>query len=64
MAINALAINNLVKIDFSIGKQANAALGQIIRINKETNRSVYHIKFLKLSKQTIIDLNAFIFGYN
>ena len=64
MAAAVLKINSLVKIDFNIGRQAGAALGQIIRINKEANRFIYHIKFLKLSKQTIVDINIFIFDYS
>jgi hypothetical protein len=63
IAANILKINNLIKIDFNIEARAGAALGQVVRINKEANKFIYHIKFLKLSKQTIIDLNAFIFGY-
>jgi hypothetical protein len=64
IAVGTLKINGMIKIDFNIGKQADAALGQIIRINKEAGNFIYHIKFLKLSKQTILDINTFIFEYN
>jgi hypothetical protein len=64
IAAGIFKINSMIKIDFNIGKQSDAALGQIIRINKETRNFIYHIKFLKLSKQTILDINTFIFEYN
>jgi hypothetical protein len=58
-----LKSNSMIKIDFNIESHTGAALGQIMRINKEANQFIYHIKFLKLAKQTIIDLNTFVFGY-
>jgi hypothetical protein len=63
MTTDVLKISSLIKINFKIGSQVSAALGQVVRINKEAREYIYHIKFLKLSKQTIIDLNAFIFEY-
>jgi hypothetical protein len=61
---SVLKINSLVKIDFNIDGHTVAALGQIMRINKEANKFIYHIKFLKLSRQAVIDLNTFVFGYH
>jgi hypothetical protein len=64
LAPGVLKSNSFIKIDFDIESHTGAALGQIMRINKEANQFIYHIKFLKLSKQTIIDLNTFVFEYS
>ncbi|MDR0663615.1 MAG: PilZ domain-containing protein [Spirochaetaceae bacterium] len=53
----------LIKIDFKIGREPVIALGEILRANKEGANWVYHIKFLKLSKKSLITLNAFVFDY-
>jgi hypothetical protein len=58
-----LKAGSLIKLDFKIDSEPVAALGQIQRINKEGANWVYHIKFLKLSKKSIIALNVFIFDY-
>ncbi|MDR3356784.1 MAG: PilZ domain-containing protein [Spirochaetaceae bacterium] len=63
MTPHVLKINTLIKIEFSVSRHSGAALGQIVRINREAGISIYHIKFLKLSKQTILDINEFIFDY-
>jgi hypothetical protein len=63
MAGQSIAIGSFIKIEFIINKTPVAALGKILRLNKSGGRWVYHIRFLKLSKKSIVILNAFIFGY-
>jgi hypothetical protein len=53
----------LIKIEFKINRELVAALGEVIRFNKNGANWVYHIKFLKLSKKSLITLNMFIFDY-
>jgi hypothetical protein len=52
-----------IKIDFKINREPVAALGEVLRANKDGANWVYHIKFLKLSKKSIIALNTFVFDY-
>jgi hypothetical protein len=60
---HGLKAGSLIKLDFKIDGDPVAALGKILRLNKEGANWVYHIKFLKLSKKSIIALNVFIFDY-
>jgi hypothetical protein len=52
-----------IKIDFKINREPVAALGEVLRANKDGANWVYNIKFLKLSKKSIIALNTFVFDY-
>jgi hypothetical protein len=52
-----------LKIDFKANDTLVTALGRIQRLNMHGDDRIYHIKFLKLSRNSIIALNTFIFGY-
>lgn len=65
-AINAPSLAKTgaqMKIEFNIGKRQIAALGQVIRINKDVNGTIFHIQFLKVQPKTQAALNAFVFSY-
>jgi hypothetical protein len=53
----------MIKIEFTLTKQKIAALGQIIRFNKDGDNWIYHIKFLRMSNKSLVALNEYIFGY-
>jgi hypothetical protein len=59
----SIKAGSFLKIEFEINHKTVAALGSIRRFNMNAGYKIYHIKFLKLSKSSIIALNAFIFGY-
>jgi hypothetical protein len=61
--VNNVKAGNMIKIEFNIGREHITALGQILRLNKEDGRWIYHVKFLKLPKKSIVALNAYIFEY-
>jgi hypothetical protein len=62
-SVNNIRTGSLIKIDFKIGNEPVTALGQILRSNKDGANWVYNIKFLKLSKKSLITLNIFVFNY-
>jgi hypothetical protein len=53
----------MIKIEFTLSKRQIAALGQIIRLNKDGDNWIYHIKFLRMSNKSLTALNAYIFEY-
>ncbi|MDR1363658.1 MAG: PilZ domain-containing protein [Spirochaetaceae bacterium] len=53
----------MIKIEFHILNKQISALGQILRLNKDGDNWIYHIKFLRLPKKSLVALNAYIFGY-
>ncbi|MDR0409676.1 MAG: PilZ domain-containing protein [Spirochaetaceae bacterium] len=55
--------SKMIKIEFRAFKKEVAALGQILRFNKDGANWVYHIKFLRLPKTSLAVLNAYIFEY-
>jgi hypothetical protein len=61
--MNTFKTGSFIKIGFNIGREPVTALGQILRFNKDNSDWVYHIKFLKLSKNSILALNVFVFDY-
>ncbi|MDR2802863.1 MAG: PilZ domain-containing protein [Treponema sp.] len=60
---NNVKAGNMIKIEFNIGKEHIAALGQILRLNKDGSKWIYHVKFLKLPKKSLVAINAYIFEY-
>jgi hypothetical protein len=60
-AANNIRIGSLIKTDFKISSEPVTALCQILRSNKDGSNWVYHVKFLKLSKKSLLTLNMFIF---
>jgi hypothetical protein len=63
MSAQDIKAGSFLKIEFEINHNMVAALGSILRFNMNAGYKIYHIKFLKLSKSSIIALNSFIFGY-
>jgi hypothetical protein len=59
----SIKAGSLVKIEFNAQKANITALCQVMRINKNNKTNVYHVKFLKLSKKSILALNVFVFDY-
>jgi hypothetical protein len=53
-----------LKIEFNAGRIKIAALGQVLRINKEGNVSVFHTRFLKVPPKAMNNLNAFVYDYS
>jgi hypothetical protein len=59
----SIKAGSFLKIEFKINDTLVMALGSVQRLNMDGSNRVCHIKFLKLSKNSIITLNSFIFGY-
>jgi hypothetical protein len=59
----SIKTGQMIKIEFTLTKQKIAALGQIIRFNKDGDNWIYHIKFLRMSNKSLVALNEYIFGY-
>ncbi|MDR2658442.1 MAG: PilZ domain-containing protein [Spirochaetaceae bacterium] len=53
----------MIKIEFTINMNKITALAQILRLNKNVDNWIYHIKFLRLSKKSLVALNEYIFEY-
>ncbi|MDR0550524.1 MAG: PilZ domain-containing protein [Spirochaetaceae bacterium] len=53
-----------MKLEFKAGRASVAALGNVLRVNKNTQGSVLHIQFLKVPARSMTALNAYIYGYN
>jgi hypothetical protein len=52
-----------LKVEFTQGKHAAAALGQVIRTNRNGNNTIIHIKFLKVPRKSMNIINALVFDY-
>jgi len=52
-----------MKIEFTHGDYAVAALGQVLRTNRAGMVTVSHIKFLKVSTKSMNLINAFVYEY-
>jgi hypothetical protein len=63
MSAQDIKAGSFLKIEFEINHTPIAALGCIRQLNINAGYKIYHIKFLKLSKNSIIALNTFIFAY-
>jgi hypothetical protein len=63
MTTQSIKAGSFLKIEFKINDTLVTALGSIQRLNMNGDNQVCHIKFLKLSRNSIITLNSFIFGY-
>jgi hypothetical protein len=53
-----------LKLEFKIGKTNASALVQILRINKNQDGSILHIRFLKSSVKSLNAINAIAYHYN
>jgi hypothetical protein len=54
-----------LKIDFVVGRdQKVAMLGEIMRINKTSQNTIYHVRSLKVMPHSYCTMNAYIFGYS
>jgi hypothetical protein len=63
LTTQSIKAGSFLKIEFKINDTLILALGSVQRLNMNGGNWVYHIKFLKLSGNSIITLNSFIFGY-
>jgi hypothetical protein len=63
MSAQNVKTGSFLKIDFKVNDTLVTALGRIQRLNMNGDDRIYHIKFLKLSRNSIIALNTLIFGY-
>ncbi|MDR1025275.1 MAG: PilZ domain-containing protein [Treponema sp.] len=52
-----------LRIDFSAGNQRVAALGEVLRTNRNRTGTVMHIKFLKVPRKSLNLINALVFEY-
>ncbi|MDR2602734.1 MAG: PilZ domain-containing protein [Spirochaetaceae bacterium] len=52
-----------IKIEFKVAGVTVAALGVILRINKNASESIMHVKFIQIPPRSLQNLNAFIFDY-
>ncbi|GMO20740.1 MAG: PilZ domain-containing protein [Spirochaetaceae bacterium] len=52
-----------LKIEFNLGKRQMAALGQVIRVNKDSKGTIIHVQFIKVQPKTQFTLNAFVYNY-
>jgi hypothetical protein len=53
----------MFKIEFTQGEDKATALGQVLRTNKIGIYHVIHIKFLRLTRKSMNQINAFIYDY-
>ncbi|GMO39281.1 MAG: hypothetical protein Ta2B_18980 [Termitinemataceae bacterium] len=58
-----LKVGRLLKVEFSMKRQAVGILGQVVRVNIDGRSSVMHIKFLKITKKAQNIVNTVIFDY-
>ncbi|MDR0383548.1 MAG: PilZ domain-containing protein [Spirochaetaceae bacterium] len=63
MAKQNIKADSFLKIEFNVNGTPIAALGKIRRLNRDGDYWIYHVKFLKLSGNSLIALNMFIFDY-
>jgi c-di-GMP-binding flagellar brake protein YcgR len=52
-----------LKIEFSQGDTAAAALGQVLRTNRSGASTIMHVKFLKIPRKSLNAINAFVYEY-
>jgi c-di-GMP-binding flagellar brake protein YcgR len=52
-----------LKIEGSLGKMPLIALGQVLRINQSRGSTVMHIKFLKIPRKSLNEINAYVYEY-
>jgi len=51
------------KIEFIIGDETLAALGQVLRTNRTNIATIIHIKFLRITQKTTNLINAFVYDF-
>jgi len=51
------------KIECMVGDSSVAALGQVLRTNRTGANTIMHIKFLKLSQNSMNTINSFVYEY-
>jgi hypothetical protein len=55
---------DMVKMEFQLAPGQNIqALGRIVDIHLESNRPIWHVKFLKISENSENKINSFVYGY-
>jgi len=52
-----------IKMDITIKDHNAAALGTALRVNKSSEGTVMHIRFIKVPPKSLAHINAYIFGY-
>jgi len=51
------------KVEFVIGENTVAALGQVLRTNKTSIATIIHIKFLRVTQKSMNLVNAFVYDF-
>jgi hypothetical protein len=62
-AQDPVAAGTRIKIEFKIGRNNVAVLGQVLRVNKAQAESTLHVRFLKVSPKSLNAINTYIYGY-
>jgi len=61
--MSAVQVGARFKIEFTLGDENVAALGQVLRSNRTGVNTVVHIKFLKVSQKSMNLINAYVYEY-
>jgi c-di-GMP-binding flagellar brake protein YcgR len=58
-----IQVGSRLKIEFMIGDDNVAALGQVLRSNRTGVGTIIHIKFLRVSRKSMNTINAFVYEF-
>jgi c-di-GMP-binding flagellar brake protein YcgR len=58
-----IQVGSRMKIEFSIGDNNVATLGQILRTNRTSLGTIVHVKFLKVTRKSMNAINAYVYEF-
>jgi len=61
--MSAVQVGARFKIEFMVGDENVAALGQVLRSNRTGMNTIIHVRFLKVSQKSMNIINAFVYEY-
>ncbi|MDR1443722.1 MAG: PilZ domain-containing protein [Treponema sp.] len=60
---SAVSAGVQIRINFTAGNQLIGALGEVLRTNRDKTGTVMHIKFLRVPRKSLNQINALVFEY-
>lgn len=54
---------DFIKVEFDLGAGLRPAFASVVRVSKTRNASLMHTKFVRISRKTVNEIRAMVYGY-
>ena len=55
---------DFIKVEFDLGAGMRPAYASVVRVSKTRNSSLMHVKFVRISRKTVNEIRAMVYGYD